>query len=122
MYGSIEDAIRVGLEGEILDDRGPFLRLIYQNRPVARVVFYDQRCWALDLHHMTKSEAISAMSCFLGQIRRQSHTKCRIITGKGIHSPKEPVLLRAAAKYLKENGLRHKLDDHGGAYDVNLKT
>ena len=71
---------------------------------------------------MIRSEAISAMSCFFGQVLFQSHTKCRIITGKGIHSTKEPVLLRADTKLLKEDGLKHKPDDHGVAYDVNRKT
>ena len=60
--------------------------------------------YELDLHGLTREEAAHALETFIKGAYRRGQQAVLIITGRGNHSPDEPVLKRSAEKWLKEGG------------------
>ena len=58
----------------------------------------------LDLHGLTREEALAALPGFLRSAQNRDQKAVLIITGKGNHSPEEPVLHQAVASWLREAG------------------
>lgn len=58
----------------------------------------------LDLHGLTRDEALAALPRFLHSARSQGEKAVLIITGKGNNSPAEPVLQQAVTGWLREKG------------------
>lgn len=58
----------------------------------------------LDLHGLTREEALSALPRFLLSAQKKGQKAVLVITGKGIHSPNEPVLHQAVASWLRDAG------------------
>ncbi len=84
----------------------------------------------LDLHGLTKDEALDFLASFVAAAGRRGQQAVLIITGKGINSPGEPVLLSAVSDWLREEG-RDMVAEFcpapptlggGGAFVVFLKT
>lgn len=60
--------------------------------------------YQLDLHGLRREEAITALPRFLRSAQKRGQKAVLIITGKGNHSPEEPVLQQAVASWLREKG------------------
>ncbi|NJC88963.1 MAG: Smr/MutS family protein [Desulfuromonas sp.] len=58
----------------------------------------------LDLHGLTRDEALARTRAFLAQAVRQRWPVVVIVTGKGLHSPEGPVLRRAVEQLLGQSG------------------
>jgi len=58
----------------------------------------------LDLHGLTREEALDALPRFLLSARKKGQKAVLVITGKGNHSPEEPVLHQAVASWLRDAG------------------
>ena len=58
----------------------------------------------LDLHGLTREEALEALPRFLLSAQKKGQKAVLVITGKGIHSPEEPVLHQAVASWLRDAG------------------
>jgi len=58
----------------------------------------------LDLHGLTRDEALSELPRFLRSARLRGQAAALIITGKGNNSPAEPVLQQAVAAWLRDAG------------------
>lgn len=58
----------------------------------------------LDLHGLTREEALDALPRFLHSAQRKGQKAVLIITGKGNHSSGEPVLHQAVASWLRDAG------------------
>jgi len=58
----------------------------------------------LDLHGLTRDEALSALGRFLHSARVAGEKAVLVITGKGVHSSEGPVLNQAVAAWLREQG------------------
>lgn len=58
----------------------------------------------LDLHGLTREEALEALPLFLRSAQKKGQKAVLVITGKGNHSPVEPVLHQAVASWLREAG------------------
>jgi len=58
----------------------------------------------LDLHGLTREEALVALPRFLASARHKGQKAALVITGKGINSPGEPVLQQAVASWLRDAG------------------
>ncbi|MDD2897887.1 MAG: Smr/MutS family protein [Desulfuromonadaceae bacterium] len=58
----------------------------------------------LDLHGLTREEALSALPRFLMSAQKNGQKAVLVITGKGNHSPEEPVLHQAVASWLRDAG------------------
>ncbi len=58
----------------------------------------------LDLHGLKREEALAALPGFLRSAQNKGQKAVLVITGKGNHSPEEPVLLQAVASWLREAG------------------
>ena len=58
----------------------------------------------LDLHGLTREEALEALPGFLLSAQKMGQKAVLVITGKGHHSPEEPVLHQAVASWLREAG------------------
>ena len=58
----------------------------------------------LDLHGLTRDEALAELPRFLRSARLRGQTAALVITGKGNNSPVEPVLQRAVAAWLRDAG------------------
>jgi DNA-nicking Smr family endonuclease len=58
----------------------------------------------LDLHGLTRDEALEALPRFLRNACLRGQTAALVITGKGNHSPVEPVLQQAVASWLRDAG------------------
>jgi len=58
----------------------------------------------LDLHGLTREEALEALPGFLHSAQKKAQKAVLIITGKGNHSSKEPVLHQAVASWLRDTG------------------
>ncbi|HIJ80370.1 MAG TPA: DNA mismatch repair protein MutS [Desulfuromonadales bacterium] len=58
----------------------------------------------LDLHGLTREEALEALPRFLIGARRRGQKAALIITGKGNHSAERPVLQQAVAAWLRDAG------------------
>jgi len=85
--------------------------------------------YQLDLHGLTRDEALAALPRFLDSARRKGQKAALVITGKGINSPGEPVLQQAIASWLRDAGREMVLEfapaprdlGGGGAYVVFLR-
>jgi DNA-nicking Smr family endonuclease len=64
----------------------------------------------MDLHGLTKDEALAAMPRFLQNARAHGEKAVLIITGKGNNSPGEPVLQQAITAWLRLQGKEHVLE------------
>jgi len=77
-------------------------------RPVSRIKQLRRGTirldYELDLHGLTREEATYALETFVKGAYRRGQQAVLIITGRGNHSPDEPVLKRSAEKWLKESG------------------
>ena len=60
--------------------------------------------YQLDLHGLTRDEALAELPRFLRSARSKGQAAALIITGKGNNSPGEPVLQRAVAAWLRDAG------------------
>lgn len=60
--------------------------------------------YELDLHGLTKDEALDALNAFMKGAYRRKQKAVLVITGRGNHSPEEPVLKKAVDKWLREDG------------------
>ncbi len=60
--------------------------------------------YELDLHGLTRDEAIEALEAFIGGAYRRGQQAVLVITGKGNNSSGEPVLLRAVREWLAREG------------------
>lgn len=58
----------------------------------------------LDLHGLTRDEALGSLEHFIGGAFRRNQPAVLVITGKGYNSPGEPVLQGAVAAWLREHG------------------
>lgn len=58
----------------------------------------------LDLHGLTREEALDALPRFLNSARKNGQKAVLVITGKGNHSAEEPVLHQAVASWLRDAG------------------
>lgn len=58
----------------------------------------------LDLHGLTRDEALGELPRFLRSARLRGQKAVLIITGKGLNSPAEPVLQQAVAGWLRDAG------------------
>jgi DNA-nicking Smr family endonuclease len=58
----------------------------------------------LDLHGLTREEALDALPRFLRSAQKNGQKAVLVITGKGNHSPEEPVLHQAVASWLRDAG------------------
>ena len=64
----------------------------------------------LDLHGLTRGEALEAIPRFLRNARVHGEKAVLVITGKGINSPGEPVLQQAVAAWLRDSGREFVLE------------
>ena len=84
----------------------------------------------LDLHGLTREEALFALPRFLQNARFHGAKAVLVITGKGINSPDEPVLQQAIAAWLRDAGKDYVVEfapaprDMGGsgAFVLFLRT
>lgn len=83
-------------EGELQPLAGNRLRQVKRG-----VVSVD---YQLDLHGLTREEALEALPRFLHSAQKKGQKAVLVITGKGIHSPEEPVLHQAVASWLRDAG------------------
>lgn len=60
--------------------------------------------YELDLHGLSREEALDALEAFIGGAYRRGQKAVLVITGKGNHSPAEPVLGRAVMEWLRRDG------------------
>lgn len=60
--------------------------------------------YELDLHGLTKEEALEALASFVAGAYRRQQQAVLIITGRGNHSPDEPVLKNAVREWLATTG------------------
>lgn len=60
--------------------------------------------YELDLHGLTKDEALDALETFVKGAYRRAQQAALVITGRGNHSADEPVLKKAVEKWLKGDG------------------
>jgi DNA-nicking Smr family endonuclease len=58
----------------------------------------------LDLHGLTREEALTSLACFISGAYNRSQKAVLVITGKGNNSPEEPVLHGAVAGWLRDRG------------------
>lgn len=58
----------------------------------------------LDLHGLTREAALEALPLFLSSAQKKGQKAVLVITGKGNHSPEEPVLHQAVASWLRDAG------------------
>lgn len=65
----------------------------------------------LDLHGLTRDEAVRELEDFLIKARAQNISSAEIITGKGLHSPDGvPVIRNAVLAVLNSRGLHYEFD------------
>lgn len=108
-------------EGELQPLAGNRLRQVKRG-----VVSVDHQ---LDLHGLTREEALAALPRFLQSARRKGQQAVLVITGKGNHSAEEPVLHQAVASWLRDAGREMVLEfapapremGGSGAYVVFLR-
>lgn len=58
----------------------------------------------LDLHGLTREEALEGLSTFLTSARQAGEKAVLVITGQGLHSVDGPVLQQAVAGWLRDQG------------------
>ena len=86
--------------------------------------------YQLDLHGLTREEAMLALPRFLMSARQRGQKAVLVITGKGHHSVEEPILNQAVAAWLRDTGRDLILEyapapremGGSGAYVVFLRT
>ncbi len=108
-------------EGELQPLSGNRLRQVKRG-----VVSVDHQ---LDLHGLTREEALAALPRFLQSARKRGQQAVLVITGKGNHSAEEPVLHQAVASWLRDAGREMVLEfapapremGGSGAYVVFLR-
>jgi DNA-nicking Smr family endonuclease len=83
---------------ELPDKPLPVNRLRQVKRGAIRVDFQ------LDLHGLTKDEALQSLATFISGAHKRGQKAVLVITGKGNRSPGEPVLQGAVASWLRERG------------------
>lgn len=83
-------------EGELQPLAGNRLRQVKRG-----VVSVNQQ---IDLHGLTREEALDALPRFLLSAQKNGQKAVLVITGKGNHSPEEPVLHQAVASWLRDTG------------------
>jgi DNA-nicking Smr family endonuclease len=83
-------------EGELKPLSGNRLRQVKRG-----IITVDHQ---LDLHGLTREEALEALSRFLRNARQRGQKAALVITGKGNNSPGEPVLQQAVASWLRDAG------------------
>jgi DNA-nicking Smr family endonuclease len=64
----------------------------------------------LDLHGLTRDEALTELPRFLHSARIRKQVAALVITGKGNNSPAEPVLQQAVAAWLRDVGREHVVE------------
>jgi DNA-nicking Smr family endonuclease len=64
----------------------------------------------LDLHGLTREEALSELPRFLRNASAYGEKAVLVITGKGLNSPGEPVLQQAVAGWLRDTGKKLVLE------------
>jgi DNA-nicking Smr family endonuclease len=64
----------------------------------------------LDLHGLTREEALESLQQFLGSARASGEKAALVITGKGYHSLAGPVLQQAVAAWLRDQGRKLVLE------------
>ena len=64
----------------------------------------------LDLHGLTRDEALIELPRFLRSARSRGQAAALVITGKGINSPGEPVLQQAVAAWLRDAGREYVVE------------
>ncbi len=88
------------------DEQAPALRAAKGGPPrpslAERLCRYPPPQEELDLHGLTAEEAEEALRRFVGRCRGINLATLRIITGKGLHSPGQPVLPAVAEATLAE--------------------
>ncbi len=85
--------------------------------------------YQLDLHGLNREEALAALPRFLQTAQKKAQKAVLVITGKGHHSPEEPVLHQAVASWLRDAGRTFVLEfapapremGGSGAYVVFLR-
>lgn len=60
--------------------------------------------YELDLHGMTRDEALESLAHFIAGAHKRGQKAVLVITGKGNNSPDEPVLQGAVASWLRDRG------------------
>jgi DNA-nicking Smr family endonuclease len=60
--------------------------------------------YQLDLHGLTRDEALAELPRFLRSARQRGQSAALVITGKGLNSVAEPVLQQAVAGWLRDAG------------------
>lgn len=108
----LEEISRLKLDAKFEDslpDDGE-LKLLSGNRlrQVKRGVVSVE--YQLDLHGLTREEALAALPAFLGSARRKGQKAVLVITGKGNHSAEEPVLQQAVTSWLRNHGIEQVLE------------
>jgi DNA-nicking Smr family endonuclease len=83
-------------EGELQPLSGNRLRQVRQG-----IVLVNHQ---LDLHGLTREEALEALQHFLASAQKRGQKAVLVITGKGNHSVEEPVLQQAVASWLRDAG------------------
>jgi DNA-nicking Smr family endonuclease len=83
-------------EGELQPLSGNRLRQVKRG-----IVSVDHQ---LDLHGLTREEALDALPAFLLSAQKHGQKAVLIITGKGKHSPDVPVLHQTVASWLRDTG------------------
>jgi DNA-nicking Smr family endonuclease len=58
----------------------------------------------LDLHGLTRDEALTSLERFISGAYNREQTAVLVITGKGNNSPEEPVLQMAVSAWLRDRG------------------
>ena len=61
--------------------------------------------YELDLHGLTKDEALAALATFVKGAYRRGQQAALVITGRGNHSADEPILKKAVEQWLKGDGI-----------------
>jgi DNA-nicking Smr family endonuclease len=64
----------------------------------------------LDLHGLTRDEALFELPRFIKSARLKGQSAALVITGKGLNSPGEPVLQQAVAGWLRDAGREHVVE------------
>lgn len=60
--------------------------------------------YELDLHGLTRDEALDSLEAFIRGACRRGQKAVLVITGKGLHSPEEPVVRKAVEKWMQNEG------------------
>ncbi len=92
----------VTFRDELPDDAPPPVRPSNRLRQLRRGTIRID--YELDLHGLTRDEALEALEAFIGGAYRRGQQAVLVITGKGNNSPGEPVLLGAVRKWLRIEG------------------